>query len=341
MARSVIKFNISDIFLEGQNSSDARVMLINSPLFGAVANLYNRSEKKVRVGHIDLGQDAYGINTFIKKVNIVTPYGYPVASVVSHNSAYDSVFFNVCPSPTSHMNRLSTSKPKYLQNKLGPKSNHEAATSFDHYIRQANYFLPEHFRSIIDHLTDRLSGRTNVHAPKCRVGDTLAHFLALCVKGEITQSEIPHEYRTQLDDNSKEYMSHLTKFADATNQVSEFCSGEKWIYMNNINKGVILGAVNTESSLAALNVYKMGEFLPSASLAKYDYCKESVALKWYPSHEAIPDDLRQQVELSLVMLKPHRDSSEMLPSVGGCWVEMGCHAEIFGLDGEAIYVFAK
>lgn len=341
MARSVIKFNVSDIFLEGQNSQNERIALINSPLFGAVANLYNRSEKKIRVGHIELGQDVYGINTFIKKVNIVSSYGYPIATVGSNNYNYDSVYFNVCPSPTSQSTRLSTSKPKYLQNKLGPKSNHEAATSFDHYLRQTEYFLPEHFRSIIDNSVDRLSGRTNVHAPQCKVGDSLGHFLALCVKGEITQSEIPHEYRTQLDNNFKEYTSNRARFMDAISQVSEFCSGEKWIYMNNINKGVILGAVNTESSLAALNVYKMGDCLPSASLGKYYYCKESVALKWYPSHEAIPDDLRQQVELSLVMLKAHRDSSEMLPSVGGTWLEMGCHAEILGLDGEAVYVLSK
>lgn len=341
MARSVIKFNISDIFLEGQNSQNERIALINSPLFGAVANLYNRSEKKIRVGHIELGQQTHGVHTFVKKVNIVTSYGYPVATVGSNNAAYDSVFFSVCPSPTSHSTRLSTSKPKYLQNKLGLKSEHDAATSFDFYLRQAEHFLPEHFRSIIDNLIDRLSGRANVHAPRCKVGNDLAHFLALCVKGEITQSEIPYEYRTQLDNNFKEYTSNRTKFMDAISQVSEFCSGEKWIYMNKINKGVILGAIDTKPSVAALDVYKMGDCLPSATLGKYDYCKESVALKWYPSHEAIPDDLRQQVELSLVMLKAHRDSSEMLPSVGGTWLEMGCHAEIFGLDGEAVYVLAK
>lgn len=339
MARSVIKFNISDIFLEGQNSQCVRVMLINSPLFGAVANLYNRSEKKIRVGHIELGQDAYGINTFIKKVNIVTPYGYPVASVGSHNSAYDSVFFNVCPIPTNHSTRLSTSKPKYLQNKLGPKSNHDAATSFDHYLHQAGRFISEHLRSIIDNLIDRVSGCSNVHAPRCKVDNTLAHFLALCVKGEITQAEIPHEYRMQLDNNFKEYASHRAKFDEAINQVSEFCSGEKWVYMNNINKGVILGAIDTKPSLGTLNNYRMGDFLPSAK--EDNYCTQSVTFKWYPSHEAIPDDLRQQVELSLVMLKAHRNSPEMLPSVGGSWLEMGCHAEIFGLDGEAIYVLAK
>ena len=339
MARSVIKFNVSDIFLEGQNSQCVRVMLINSPLFGAVANLYNRSEKKIRVGHIELGQDAYGINTFIKKVNIVTSYGYPIATVGSNNAAYDSVFFNVCPSPVNYSNRLSTSKPKYLQNKLGPKSDHDAATSFDYYLHQAERFISEHFRSIIDNLIDRVSGRSNVHAPRCKVGNDLAHFLALCVKGEITQSEIPHEYWMQLDNNFKEYTSHRAKFDEAINQVSEFCSGEKWVYMNNINKGVILGMIDTKPSLDTLKIYRIGDFLPSAK--EDNYCTQSTAFKWYPSHEAIPDDLRQQVELSLVMLKAHRNSPEMLPSVGGSWLEMGCHAEICGVDGEAVYVLAK
>lgn len=339
MARSVIKFNISDIFLEGQNSQSDRIMLINSPLFGAVANLYNRSEKQIRVGHIELGQDAYGINTFIKKVNIVTSYGYPVAAVGSHNAAYDAVFFNVCSSPTGESNRLSTSKPKYLQNKLGPKSNHDAATSFDHYLHRAEFFISDNLRSIVDRLVDRLSGLSSVQAPQCKVDRTLGHFLALCMKGEITQSEIPHEYRTQLDDNFKEYMSHRTKFDEAISQVSEFCGGEKWVYMNNINKGVILGAISMEPSLKALNIYRMGERLPPPK--QDNYCTQSMALKWYPSHDAIPDELRQQVELSLVMLKAHRNSPEMLPSVDGSWVEMGCHSEIHGPNGEATYVLAK
>lgn len=347
MARSVIKFNISDIFLDGQTKQEDRLSLIKSPLFGILANLYNRSERSIRVGTItraEASNDIYG-------VEIVTPEGLSVARLTArYNSLYN---FGVYGSPLSagaNPNPLiSSCNPKYLQTKLGPRSEHEAAQVFDARLVSTKVYVSELLRASLDKFIDHTIGISVTSSPKlfsdryisdgCEL--ELCHYLALYYAGEITQLEMPQNVRNMFDDMYKKYVDKKNKFSDALSRSREMFSGEKWIYFRNMNGGVVLGAIRTDAMQVAIDKYASGQRLPFVS--EFNYAQWEMPLKWYPSHDHIPADIRQQVDLSLVMLKAHRDSEEMFPSNGRFWEEMGCFMEGYesGPLASRLYVLSK
>ena len=328
MARSVIKFNISDIFLDGQTIQEDRLSLIRSPLFGILANLYNRSEKSIRVGVVTRAEATNDIHS----VEIVTPEGLKVGRL---STRYGCRFdFGVYPDPLSgggNPNALiSSSNPKYLQTKLGPNSDHEAARAFDIKLASAKVFVSELLRGMLDGFIDKTAGASFTSSPKV-FGDSyisnrdeveLCNYLALHFAGEVTPTEMPSHLRHAFDKMYKGFTDKKNKFADALSRSCEMFSGEKWIYFSNMNGGVILGAIRTDAMQVAIDKYGSGQHLPFTS--EFNYAQWDMPLKWYPSHGHIPADIRQQVDLSLVMLKAHRNSDEMFPTDGRFWEEMGC-----------------
>jgi len=347
MARSVIKFNISDIFLDGQTSKEDRLSLIKSPLFSILANLYNRSERSIRVGMItraEASNDIYG-------VEIVTPEGLSVARLTARcGSLYN---FGVYASPLSAGTNpnplISSCNPKYLQTKLGPKSDHEAAQVFDSKLAFTKVYVSELLRTLLDRFVDTTVGTALTSMPQVFGGTYIAsgdevklcNYLALYFAGEVTAAEMPSHLRNLFDSTYKKYVDEKNKFADALVRSREMFSGEKWVYFRNINGGVVLGAIRTDAMQVAIDKYESGQGLPFTT--EFNYAQWEMPLKWYPTHEHIPADIRQQVDLSLVMLKAHRNSEEMFPSDGKFWEEMGCAtlANDSGPLASRFYVLSK
>lgn len=347
MARSVIKFNISDIFLDGQTKQEDRLHLINSPLFGILANLYNRSEKSIRVGMITRSEASNDVYS----VEVVTPEGLSVARLTArygsmYNFGVHTTSLNAGSSPNVV---ITSSNPKYLQTKLGPKSEHEAAQIFDVRLASTRVYVSELLRTSLDKFIDHTVGISVTSSPKVfsdryiSNGDQLelCHYLALYYAGEVTQLEMPQNVRNVFDDMYKNYVDKKNKFSDALSRSREMFSGEKWIYFRNMNGGVVLGAIRTDAMQVAIDKYGSGQKLPFTS--EFNYAQWEIPLKWYPSHDHIPADIRQQVDLSLVMLKAHRDSEEMFPSDGRFWEEMGCFMESYdsGPLASRLYVLSK
>jgi hypothetical protein len=347
MARSVIKFNISDIFLDGQTKQEDRLHLVNSPLFGILANLYNRSEKSIRVGMVTRSE---ATNDFYS-VEIVTPEGLSVARLTArYGGMYNfGVYSNPLTAGSNPNAVITSSNPKYLQTKLGPKSEHEAAQIFDTRLVSTKVYVSELLRASLDKFIDHTVGISVTSSPKV-FSDRyitngseleLCHYLALYYAGEVTQLEMPQNVRNMFDDIYKKYADKKNKFSDALSRSREMFSGEKWIYFRNMNGGVVLGAIRTDAMQVAIDKYASGQHLPFVS--EFNYAQWEMPLKWYPSHDHIPADIRQQVDLSLVMLKAHRDSEEMFPSDGRFWEEMGCLMESYdsGPLASRLYVLSK
>lgn len=331
MARSVVKFNISDIFLDGQTKQEDRLHLIKSPLFGILANLYNRSEKSIRVGMITRSEASNDVYS----VEVVTPEGLNVARLTArYGSMYNFGVYNNPLSAGSNPHVLITSSnPKYMQNKLGPKSDHPAASSFDNQVVYVNRYVNELLRGLLDAFIDITAGITLTSKPRVfsdryisSSGELeLCNYLALHFAGEVTGTEMPSHLRDMFNNMYKKFVDNKNRFSDALNRSREMFSGDKWVYFRNMNGGVVLGAIRTDAIRVAIDKYASGQGLPFGS--ELNYAQWEMPLKWYPSHEHIPADIRQQVDLSLVMLKAHRNSEEMFPSDGRFWEEMGCLME--------------
>lgn len=346
MSRQSKSFNVNDLFLQGQNSDVARNLLIRSPLIGSVASVYNRAGGKIRVGAIDTAGD-----TYIKRVQFVTTKGVPVADITSNN-LYDDIYFSTSTGNSlarhkSGWRRLSTTNPKYLQNKLSAKSNHEAAESFDSALIESEAWIGHELRGLLDRLVDKAMGEGVTRAPAFGDGGFGYHIdssvmtaMARVFAGEIAAHEVTAVTRTEFQRLFDIYATKREKFGNALKTAVEFLTGEKWIYVNDINGGFIAGAISDAGMLAAIDKYKSGEALPTQQMNSFNYVTETVPLQWYPSVECVPEDVRKGIEFSLVMLKTHRNSQVMLPTESGIWHEMGCASLVNG-HGASVYVLAK
>lgn len=346
MGRQARSFNVNDLFMPGQNSVEAISLLVRSPLIGSIVSAYNRSGGRIRVGAINTVVDSY-----VSKVLLVTTKGVPAAEI-SSNSAYDDIYFNTSSGNSlarhaSGWRRLNTTNPKYLQNKLSPKSTHEAAESFDMSLTEAEAWFGHELRGMIDRLVDKAIGEGVTRAPLfggSGLGGGVDSFLlttmARVFAGEISMHEVSADHRMEFEQLFNLYTKKREKFYAAMDTAVEFLTGDKWIFANNINGGVIVGAINDVGLLASIEKYRAGEPLPTQQLDQFNYVHETVPLQWYPTFESVPDDIRTGIEFSLAMLKAHRNADTMLPTHSDIWQEMGC-AAIANMGGASVYVLAK
>ena len=336
MGRSKAVFNTKDLFLEGQNNADVQTKFIRSPLFPIAVNAYNRAKTKnldLRVGFIETGN--YTGGEVIRKVNLVTPLGVPVALITSSDGTYTSIGFCTYSShtenPESAYRQLSSSNPKYVQSKLSAKSEHDAAQAFDNALVSAHNFFDQTLRGIVDGLVDHVSGDRHVMRPLVssgRLQDEAATFLLKVFAGDCTFAEMPLDMRASLDTQVKDYKLRCLKFDQAIDDALRFMDGDKWMYMPGMNKGVVVTCVSPDNMVNALNQYRAKGSLPYAP--DVVYAKTSIAPKWYPSFDSLPDDIREGLQFSMMMLKTHRNSNDLLPKEchgGKFFVEMGCYSQ--------------
>ena len=352
MGRTKQAFNANNLFLVGQCDADTRMKLIRSPLFGIVTNMYNRARslgKEIRVGFINTHSLAYnnGIVDVVKEVNIVTPQGVSVAMITNGSPSYNHISVGMYGSHTEDAphRTLTSSNPKYVQSKFSIKSDHDAANSFDRSLEGAYEFFNVRVRGMLDDLVDNLYGERTVRAPcveASRLENDLATFLLKLYAGERTLAEMPMDIRITAEAHVRMYREQRQKFDKAIADAKEFMDGEKWFYVDNMNKGVILGTVKPEPCHKALDVYSESG-LPYTGA--YEYVSPEAVFQWYPSFEAIPDETRKQLEFSMVMLKTHRNTHEMLPqntSGAKFWLEMGCYSETsWNGHGASVHVLSK
>jgi len=353
VGRTKQAFNVNELFLAGQCDSDTRMKLVRSPLFGIVTNMYNRARslgREIRVGFVSTHSFVGHGNSMVdvvKEVNVVTPQGVSVAMIINNSPSYNHIGVGIYGSHVEDApcRALTSSNPKYIQSKFSLKSDHDVANSFDRAVAGAYEFFDVRVRGMLDDLVDNLYGERTVRAPcvdASRLGNDLATFLLKLYAGERTLAEMPSDIRITADAHVKMYKEQRQKFDRAIAEAKEFMDGEKWFYVDNMNKGVILGTIKPEPCRKALDVYSEAGLPYTGS---YEYVLTEANFQWYPSFNAIPEDTRKQLEFSMVMLKTHRNSHEMLPqntSGAKFWLEMGCYSETsWNGNGASVHVLSK
>lgn len=339
-----IKFNVHDIFMEGQNTVENRNLFVSSPLFPSFVSLYNRAAGRVKVGLLKTRQSPEGEN-YISEVPIVNGLGFRVASLNNSNRKYDSLSFETMLSAFSKYGNtmLTTSNPKYIQSRLSAKSNHDAAARFDHTLSAINNAINSMIRNMVDSAIDKKFGKTITAVPMffdgTFVSKSLITFLARYFVGEVTQSELSACMRNEFNSLFNTYCDNRSKFAAALADTRDMLSTEKWVYITNVNGGVVLGAIHSEPMCEALDRYTSEGKLPSELET---YARESVPFKWYPSFDDIPEDYRKALTFSMVMLKAHTGSAEILPTEVGekFYYELGAYCDIKD-EAPSAYVLTK
>jgi hypothetical protein len=200
---------------------------------------------------------------------------------------------------------------------------------------------------MIDRLVDQAMGEGVTRAPVFGEGgfghsidSSLITAMARVFAGEMSPHEVSISNQVEFQRLFNMYTNKREKFNGALVKAVDFLTGEKWIFANNVNGGVTVGAINDTGLLAAIEKYKSGEALPTQQEGHFNYAVETVPMQWYPSFEHVPGEIRSGIEFSLAMLKTHRNAEKLLPDCTDIWQEMGC-ASIFNHHGATLYVLAK
>lgn len=330
--KAKIKFDLRDLLFPEQHVNEQETIhaLMKSPLFSIIAQMYNQSEKFMRVGKIkNSGGD------MATDVEMVSPLGFLICRLSLSGTIGNggSVSLNMPYGPMykeAGHNYLSTANPRYLQSKIKFDCDHPAAIGLKTRVGNAKNVLPDQLRVMLDTMVDRMFGESISGAPTfdvTKVNNSTSTFMARYMAGEVTLVEMPLDVRNNFAEVYGKYTDKREKFKETIQKGKDFVEGEKWVYIPGVNDGVVLGAISPEPMLAALNNYANGGDLPSLNSAPYQIT-ETVPFKWYKSFDCIPEEYRSGLEYSLVMLKMHRASDSMLPPpqyMGTFWQEMGCY----------------
>jgi len=315
MARRKIQFDHSKLFFEGHNSQKDINNLVNSPLYPAVISLYNQSNGKVRVGKITTNISGLDITDY----PIVSDLGFAIARLQLNRSSGDAVYsIGTAMNPFASVNRislgrnLSTTNPRYLINRISEKSDHDVARDLRTKLEDLPNLLSEWLRTLVDNVTDHATGTGYVSKPyidHSRLTARSMTFLAECYAGMVKPSDAPAHTATEISLALDHYKALSDKFIKAVNCSREFFSGDKFIFFRSINGGVVLGSINTSKIMEALNQYER-EALPYYNT--YDYVGDPITpFKWYPDLAGIPEDIKRELDYSLLMFKTANTMSDL------------------------------
>jgi hypothetical protein len=330
VGKAKIKFNTDDLFLEGQHSLTDKQNFLRSPLFPVVATMYNTTDRKIRVGHVVSNQVSTSADpkSTIMSAMITTPEGFMVGKVRYNRGTFDfATVSDGVTDPSSNI-LISTASANYLRAKLSKTSDHVAASWLRRVADDAIHCVSNVIRSISDIAVDRAYGKSISGRPMIRYDDDTTTFLSNVVMGKTTMLQMPAEMRQVFDKKYDEYTISNNKFEEAIEKVKNFFDQGKWVLINEVNNGVILGAITPDGAISGLDIYKSLNGLPHGGA--HNFAPFSLRPKWYPSYDAIPEEYRRELDYGLMMLKVHRnaDSTATDPNVHDIWMDIG--AAIWG-----------
>jgi hypothetical protein len=338
--KNAIKVDINEMFLPNtmMDNEDRRKELMGSPLWPIVVAIYGVTDRKIRVSD-------FGISD-IHKVCMSTEHGFPVA-----HAKYDprpceersddefafkvyasSSLFNNDKYPTNHSAALYTESQRYAVQKIS-KGPHDVRSAILNLIVHVQAILGDKVRPIIDHVVDRSYGSSLSGRPTFSIPANLTHSLINVFMNNMDKSDVPLKDLSDIQSFYETYKSKQEKFDNALNVARSLFQGEKIIFFPKVRDGVIIGKTNMLPALAAIDQYEKGEWLPQTGT--FAYMPEvgfSVPLRWYQSIQHIPEDLRKELEIQLVMLKAHTNSDHLVPTIRYMvekrfWPEIGASCE--------------
>jgi hypothetical protein len=317
MAKTRLKFDPDNFFVVGQHDTIERAKFMRDAIFPLAVAAYNAAEGQIRIGQIK-----YHENGPVSRVHLVSPTGLSVAYIDWQANGDIQMLHNRSPlaSSVSAVRSLCTNNARYLMNKLSKSSLHDArlklASDADRARTDRAYTNIVH--DIVESVINKINGdRLSQARVDFGWNDDMPHILALYFAGEITKNDIPLNKLTDFETRYNRYVTKRDKFMQTMQGTVDFFTGDKWLLIDGINNGVILGAISGEPVVEAVQTMVKTGSLLTPHEHDYKYAKPVVPFTWYRSFEDIPDDLRSQVEISLVMLKSHTGRPELIPTVDG------------------------
>jgi len=304
--------DLSDIFYDGVHDDASKAKAMRSQLWPLAVAVYAYF-KPLRLGPI-CNSDADG-----ELFHFLTESGLPVVCLNRgtdgdirvmvadrgvHGHGVDKMF--------PYTSVLKSNNIRYAVAKLKPNAHHDAKDCLHRAIERASVAMSEFMSKALDDVVDILA---NERMSKPQVGipsHLTAVLMRIVMEGKSKDSIAPSQLR-ELTTAHSDFMTMHDKFEAAVNRGADMFNGDKWVAINRVLGGVIVGTVSSKPLLAAYDIYKEKGSFPSSS--SHNYIEPVVPFKWYKNIESMPQDIRSEFELSAVMLRAHTNSTGILPDI--------------------------
>jgi hypothetical protein len=296
------RFFLTDKFLPYEQAG-----IMRSDYWSVYAQLYNITEGELVIGNVNNG----GEN---KHMVFTTKDGVPVAYVglAKHPKSktsywlFDSVNRPFASQPTYNEYTttavLRSTNIKYIAANLKKYADQikdwavAGRTKLSHLTRElVSSAMYEGYRALFEiPSVESLDGETRIELIKLAMG-------------EIDRASMsPDSYRV-CEIRHKEYMRQVEKREEAARQARSFVLGDKWVIVKDILGGYIIGRVGRDALLKEVETYCV-----SKRHSNRDHF-EIHGAAWHKSLDNLPEDLKAQLMPSLMMLKVHTGSNDLLP----------------------------
>lgn len=322
---------MQDFFFEGMTTDAERAQIMNSDSWPLIVAVINATEGRARVGFTDM---RFGQRT----VYLVNEVGFHVATIGRDIAMKYYVDIANDGHDLYRGRRIAKSKrPKYIGSKLRkPKDDLIPSAEYQllqNGLKNSDNTVNSLLRSI---LVDTLHTMYRSHeSPYASLNSDAATILLRLYKGDLKLSDIPSTYLNTFDASFIKYMERRNNFEKSFKSARDLFSADKWVLfyeygIGDLSKSVIVGAVSHHPTQVAIDRYVDSGSVPLENL--FSYSDIIHPFKWYPSFEHIPDEIRKNIEIQLMMYKVNSNSDQLFPKPShslSLWTEGGvaCYME--------------
>jgi hypothetical protein len=346
--RNTVKVDINEMFLPNamMDNETVRKDAIQSPVWPIAVAIYAATDKRVRVSDF-ISPNNWGTALDHKhKMCLSTTHGFPVANVYydptpKEERSEDATTFTVQATYNLFMDRafglggstLHTNSQRYAVQKMF-KGSHDVYNEIVTTVLTIERTFSDIIRTIIDNSMDSVYGGSLVGRPSQPIPREYSHAVMKVLMGDMDKNAIPFNVMDKIKTLYESMKQHDERFDKALNTMRLMFEGEKIVFIPGVRNGVVVGKTNTLPVMAALDTYEKGDRLPYAD--SFAYMPEvgfTLPLKWYKSMQDLPEELRRELEIQLVMLKSHIGCDNLIPTPADMadkrfWPEIGAMCRV-------------
>lgn len=310
-------------FYDGMTTEAERKDAMTSPMWPIVVAAMNACDGGLRVGTVK--KQYSDINQL--SIELVNSCGFMVARAYTDRGVYYLNTYSDGTSVTNGYQRIKSKRPKYIAQQLKKPKDGDDGSELYSDLRESlrvadltpNKIMYEFLNDTVRSMYDSYS------APTATVSDEMATILLRMYMKEMRPSEVDAVDQTKFDNAYKKYCEKRNRLHESFTVVRDLFSKDKWVLIYDyLNNSVIVGALGHHPAQAAVDLYiREGTFRsPNA----FSYAQIVHPFQWYPKFDAIPDDIRKELEIQLMMYKVNTNSDQLLPRTSRgltLWAEGG------------------
>jgi hypothetical protein len=301
-----VKINIEDLFLPNMHTKESMAATTRHPVWPIAVACYGVGEGKAVIGQVTA-------NT----IRIVNRLGFYVAELQENKGNENSEYYVKMASGATNAQfstySIVSKNIRYIVNKLGKNSVHPVKSAIMGRIHDAETFINDKLGSMLNDGLNQISDVKPRGTPMINFPDSVATALMLLCKGVLKPEDMTSNFLSVIDEKYKQYVSQAGNFKKVITDAREFFNEDKWFLINGISGGAVLGAIGKQPILAMLDKIEQENSLSINRPDRYSYLDTLLPFRWYKSLDDIPEEIKPQVNMQLMMLKTHTNNSTLLP----------------------------